>query len=104
MHLLEEKLREDLKDPNLNVINAGTNGHNSLQSLLRFYLRVLPLKPQVLLYYEGINDVHENVQQPDSTFLKEDLLFSDAITSYLSGMAAKVFTFVHCWRTFSTPD
>jgi len=84
VHLLEEKLRQDLKDRNLNVINAGTNGHNSLQSLLRFYLRVLPLKPQVLLYYEGINDVDESVQRLDSTWLEEDVLFSDTKTSYLS--------------------
>jgi len=84
VHLLEEKLRQDLKDRDLNVINAETLGHNSLQSLLSFYLRVLPLKPQVLLYYEGINDVDENVQRIDSTFVEEDVLFSETMTSVLS--------------------
>lgn len=83
-HLLEGNLRADLKDQSINVINAGNNGHNSLQSLLRFYLKVLPLKPDFLLYYEGINDVDESILGPKSIWVSDDTLFSETMTSYLS--------------------
>ncbi|GMU20370.1 MAG: hypothetical protein AMXMBFR13_04670 [Phycisphaerae bacterium] len=55
-HLLEERLRRRL-GPRITVINAGINGHNTLQQLFRLYLRVLPEHPHYVLHYGLINDI-----------------------------------------------
>jgi lysophospholipase L1-like esterase len=83
-HLLEERLKASPSRANFHVINAGNNGHNSLQSLLRFYLTVLPKNPDFLLYYEGINDVERWILKPKSIWITENALFSDTMTSYLA--------------------
>ncbi len=83
-HMLEAKLRGAERVPAVQVINAGNNGHNSLQCLLRFYLRVLPHKPNVVLFYESNNDVADSVNEPTNIWIDEDVLFSDSLSSYLS--------------------
>lgn len=55
-HRLEHKLRARFDD-RITVLNAANTGHNSLQQLFRFYNRVLPLKPELVVYYGAINDV-----------------------------------------------
>jgi lysophospholipase L1-like esterase len=83
-HRLEALLRAEGDGGSAQVINAGNNGHNSLQCLLRFYLKVLPHKPDVLLYYESNNDVGDEVYAPADTWIEEDVLFSDSLSSYLA--------------------
>ncbi len=56
---LESRLR-DRFDDRVTVLNAGNNGHTSLQQLIRFYNRVLPLDPDFVVYYGAINDVRPN--------------------------------------------
>jgi lysophospholipase L1-like esterase len=41
----------------LRVASAGTPGYTTLQTLVNFQTRVLPLRPQVVLVYHGINDL-----------------------------------------------
>lgn len=60
-HLLEEKLRQRI-GPQVTVINAGMNGHNTLQQMMRLYIRILPLEPDYVLHYGLINDLRPDTQ------------------------------------------
>ncbi len=79
-HLLEGRLRQQLDDPSLLVVNAGNNGHTSLQTLLRFYTKVLPLAPSHVVLYLGPNDIYGT--GPDRLLISEEILFSDSVAQY----------------------
>ena len=55
---LEEELRDDFARHGLNleVINAGNQCWTSLESLINFITRCLPLKPDAIVVYQAIND------------------------------------------------
>lgn len=82
-HLLENELRNSSKRQDIQVINAGNNGHNSLQTILRFYLKVLPFKPRYAIYYEPVNDIRPWKLSPESLLITEDILFSGSMYDYL---------------------
>lgn len=79
-HLLEAKLRA--RDPAIDVVNGGNNGHTSIQTLLRFYQRVLPLSPSHVLLYLGPNDFFGTGK--DRVMITEDILFADSVAQYWS--------------------
>jgi lysophospholipase L1-like esterase len=56
-HRLEEILRKHFGEE-ITVINASNNGHNTLQQLIRMYVRVLPLEPDYIIFYGAINDIY----------------------------------------------
>ncbi len=82
-HLLENELGNHSKIPDMQVINAGNNGHNSLQTILRFYLKALPFKPRYVIYYEPVNDIRPWKLSPESVLITEDILFSGSMYDYL---------------------
>jgi lysophospholipase L1-like esterase len=82
--LLEQRLRAALPQHPPTVINAGANGFNSLQSVLRFYLRVQPHRPTHLVYYEVINDVRPAVRTIDDEQISEAILFSTTLHDYIA--------------------
>ncbi len=51
-------LREKLNYKNVEVINAGVVGYNSWESLINLEFRVLDLNPDLIVIYQGTNDVH----------------------------------------------
>jgi lysophospholipase L1-like esterase len=79
-HLLEGALRERRNDPSLTVVNAGNNGYTSLQTLFRFHVKVLPLRPTHLILYLGPNDVYAG--DPTHLLISEDILFSGSVAAY----------------------
>jgi lysophospholipase L1-like esterase len=79
-HLLEEKLRARQHDPSLDVVNAGNNGYTSLQTLIRFYVRVLPQKPTTVVLYLGPNDLFGT--GPDRLLISDDILFGGSVAQY----------------------
>ena len=55
--LLEKRLNELFPGgPHFEVINAGTPGWSSAESLINLHFRVLELSPDMVILYEGIND------------------------------------------------
>lgn len=82
-HRLEAKLAAEALPERYLVINAGNNGHNSLQSALRFYLRVAPERPDVVVYYAAINDVMNARPEHDAIWITPDMLFIDSLSAYL---------------------
>ena len=81
-HRLEEKLRARRADPTLDVVNAGNNGYTSLQTLIRFYVRVLPQRPTAVVLYLGPNDLFGTGR--DRLMISEDILFSGSVAQYWS--------------------
>lgn len=69
---LETNLRNRL-GPHVTVLNAGNNGHNTLQQFFRLYIRVLPLNPDIVLHYGAINDVRPQREKNRLTRLPRGL-------------------------------
>jgi|GEM_PF-1097007 Lysophospholipase L1 and related esterases len=56
-HLLQQRLQKEYPDVNVEVINAGVAGYNTTQSLINLRERVLPLDPDLVIFYEGQNEM-----------------------------------------------
>ena len=56
-YFLEEVLRERLGTDRIEVINAGLVSATTAESLPRFLLKVVPLDPDLVIFYEGYNDL-----------------------------------------------
>jgi len=63
---LEKVLHEEYGYTNVQVINAGVPGYNSWEILVNLEFRVLDLDPDLVIIYEGTNDVHARLVEPAS--------------------------------------
>ena len=63
---LEKLLKEDYGYQNVQVINAGVPGYNSWEILVNLEFRVLDLDPDLVIIYEGTNDVHARLVEPSA--------------------------------------
>ncbi len=63
---LEKLLKEEYGYQNVQVINAGVPGYNSWEILVNLEFRVLDLDPDLVIIYEGTNDVHARLVEPSS--------------------------------------
>jgi hypothetical protein len=61
--LLETVLRERGQET-VRVINAGAEGYSSWESLVNLEFRVLDLEPDLILYYEAVNDLFTRIVWP----------------------------------------
>lgn len=66
-YLLEKKLKEE-GYRNVKVINAGVGGWSSWESLINFEFRVLDLKPDMIIIYHAINDIHARFVWPPEAY------------------------------------
>jgi lysophospholipase L1-like esterase len=83
-HLLEVELQQRLQTRDVSVVNAGNNGFNSLQVLLKYYLRVSQHAPTHILFYGGNNDFQPYRMPPDGIWISEDILHTPSIPQYWS--------------------
>ena len=63
---LEKLLKEEYGYQNVEVINAGVPGYNSWEILTNLEFRVLDLDPDLVIIYEGTNDVHARLVEPSA--------------------------------------
>jgi lysophospholipase L1-like esterase len=63
---LEKLLNEQYGYQNVEVINAGVPGYNSWEILTNLEFRVLDLHPDLVIIYEGTNDVHARLVEPSA--------------------------------------
>jgi lysophospholipase L1-like esterase len=63
---LERLLKEDYGYEHVQVINAGVPGYNSWEMLANLEFRVLDLDPDLVIIYEGVNDVHARMVEPSA--------------------------------------
>lgn len=59
-HLVAQKLRAQWPDVNVDYINAGVPGYSVTSSLQNLKSRVAPLAPDIIVIYEGHNDLSGN--------------------------------------------
>lgn len=69
---LEKLLKEEYGYQDVQVINAGVSGYNSWEILVNLEFRVLDLDPDLVIIYEGTNDVHARMVEP-SAYRGDDL-------------------------------
>ena len=69
---LEKVLKDEYGYQNVQVINAGVPGYNSWEILSNLEFRVLDLDPDLVIIYEGTNDVHARMVEP-SAYQGDDL-------------------------------
>lgn len=81
---LQRHLRAHFTDREVLVVNAGNNGHDSLQIMLRLYTRVLEHKPTHVIYYGAYNDARLHKSTIDSAKAVEDIVFSPTVAAYQS--------------------
>jgi lysophospholipase L1-like esterase len=62
---LQNMLRDDYGYTNVEVVNAGVSGYNSWDILANFEFRVSELEPDLIIFYEAINDVPSRAVAPD---------------------------------------
>jgi len=70
-YLLEEYLHE-LGFDFVEVINAGVIGYTSHQNLMNVQFRALPLQPDLVIVYQGWNDVSSRLVYPYSQYLGDN--------------------------------
>lgn len=63
---LEKILNEKFGYENVEVINAGVGGYNSWETLLNLEFKVLDIEPDLIIVYEGANDVHARFVNPET--------------------------------------
>ncbi len=80
--LLEAYLRESGFDA-VEVINAGASGYTSHQNLINLQFRVLPLEPDLIIVYQGFNDIQARFVYPSSQYLGDR---SGSIRPFVSGI------------------
>jgi len=56
-HQLQEKLRAAYPGRNIEVINAAVGGYTTTENLRNLKHRVLPLNPDLVIYYEANNEI-----------------------------------------------
>lgn len=61
---LEMELWKKYKSDKIEVINAGVGGYNSWETLINFEFKVLDVQPDMIIVYQGTNDVHARMIDP----------------------------------------
>jgi len=95
--LVYQKLKDDV--PGLEVINAGFSGENSRDHIALVSQRLVPFKPDIILFLVGINDL-ELQMKPDYSPLREDRrsLVEESSPSPTSMMKVLVAHYSHVCR------
>lgn len=59
-----EILYQELKDNNITIYNGGVSGYTSGQELIKLIRDMIPLRPDMIIVYDGHNDTAADVQYP----------------------------------------
>lgn len=62
--ILYEKLCEDVSKQEITIYNGGTCGYASTQELIKLIRDILPLKPDLIILYDGYNDLCQDPRKP----------------------------------------
>jgi len=62
-HRLQEKLAQAYPGVNFEVINTPVGGYTAAENLRNLTHRVLPLEPDLAIYYEGNNEIAKDTRQ-----------------------------------------
>lgn len=54
------------------VINAGVAGYSSYENMINITFRVLPLEPDLIILYQGFNDISNRFVYPSARYLSDN--------------------------------
>jgi lysophospholipase L1-like esterase len=95
-HQLQEKLRREYPDRRIEVINAAVGGYVADDNLRNLRHRVLPLDPDLVIYYEANNDI---VRDTRELAIREGLIDADGARqsgwSYALSRLSLLFDFTY---------
>lgn len=63
-----EQYLQDNGYPNVEVINAGVGAYTSHETLMNLQFRVLELEPDLIILYQGSNDIHARLVWPPGDY------------------------------------
>jgi lysophospholipase L1-like esterase len=90
---LETLLRAKYPDRDIEVVNAGQIGFTSTQELIYYHRLIAPLKPDLVLLFDGYNDVLADLMNSASGWpLHADLLQSRYQDSFRSPQLGRALT------------
>lgn len=69
--LLERRLHDSGYEE-VEVVNAGASSYSSWQNLINIEFRVLPLEPDLIIIYQGFNDIGSRLVYPYSQYLGDN--------------------------------
>ena len=116
---LEKVLQERLGTDKVEVINAGLVSATTAESLSRFLLKVVPLDPDMVIFYEGYNDLPPRMfndysgdyyhfrKIPDykPPFLSRFLLYRIAVSGFKASLHYPNTTLLsHTWKFENLPE
>lgn len=118
-YFLEKVLQERLGTDSIEVINAGLVSATTAESLSRFLLKVVPLDPDLVIFYEGYNDLPPRLfdnysddyyhfrKIPDykPPFLSKFLLYRIAVSGFKASLHYPNTTLLsHTWKFENLPE
>jgi len=117
-YFLEEILQERLGTDKIEVINAGLVSATTAESLSRFLLKVVPLDPDMVIFYEGYNDLpprmfkdytgdyyhFRKIPYYKPPFLSRFLLYRIAVSGFKASLHYPNTTLLsHTWKFENLP-
>ena len=82
--LLGIKIKKDIK--NVWINNAGFDGHSTFGHRILMEDYIIKLKPDIVLFLVGANDLGYNISEKDQEFMRNRFIFS-SLKSFLKSMA-----------------
>lgn len=95
--LLEENLKNRGFE-NVNVINAGMLSYTTYESLINLQLRLLDLKPDLLIIYHAVNDVHARLVWPPEAYKADNSGYRQSIYEQNLTHGSSIWTYFNLGR------
>ena len=95
--LLEANLQK-MGFTNVKVINAGVFSYTSYETLINLQLRLLDLKPNLIIIYHGVNDVHARLVWPHEAYKGDNSGYRQSIYEQNLEHATSFWTYFNLGR------
>jgi lysophospholipase L1-like esterase len=94
-------LQENLLDAgynHVNVINAGMLSYTTYETLINLQLRLLDLKPDLLIIYHAVNDVHARLIWPPDAYKADNSGYRQSIYEQNLNHGSSIWTYFNLGR------
>jgi hypothetical protein len=96
-YLLQENLNKKGFE-NVSVINAGMLSYTTYESLINLQLRLLDLKPDLLIIYHAVNDVHARLVWPPEAYKSDNSGYRQSIYEQNLMHGSSIWTYFNLGR------
>lgn len=82
----------------VNVINAGMLSYTTYESLINLQLRLLDLKPDLIIIYHAVNDVHARLVWPPEAYKADNSGYRQSIYEQNLNHGSSIWTYFNLGR------